>query len=97
MIRRPPSPTLLPYTTLCRSRATRAQALEERAAEFLLDLLARLLDGDLGERGDRGGQQELVGLPRRVAAGDDDAEHLVAGGDGHVGAEIGRASCRERV
>ena len=49
----------------------RAQLLEERAAQVLLDLLARLLDGHLGEAGDRREVQELERLarrPRRAAA-----------------------------
>ena len=37
----------------------RAQLLEERAAQVLLDLLARLLDRHLGEAGDRREVQEL--------------------------------------
>ena len=42
-----------------------AQLLQERATQVLLDLEARLLDGDLGQTRDRGHVQELEG----VAAG----------------------------
>ena len=48
-----------------------AQLLQERAAQVLLDLLARLLDGDLGQAGHRGEVQELERLgvgARRAAA-----------------------------
>ena len=52
---------------------TPAQLLQERPAQVLLDLQARLLDGDLGQAGHRGHVQELqrVGArarPRRAAA-----------------------------
>ena len=46
------------------SAGARAQVLEERAAQVLLDLVARLLDGDLGQRGDRREVQVLRGLAR---------------------------------
>ena len=49
----------------------RAQLLQERAAQVLLDLLARLLDGHLGEAGHRREVEELERLlvgARRAAA-----------------------------
>ena len=71
-----------------------AQLLEERAAQVLLDLLLGLLDGDLGERRDGGEVQELErvlaergGLAEREHV----ADHLVAGGDRHLGRDAGRA------
>ena len=62
----------------------RAQVLEERAAQVLLDLLARLLDRDLGQAGDRGDVQELERLRRRLGvAGQQQhrADELVAARD----------------
>ncbi len=64
----------------------RPEILEERAAEVLLDLLARLLDGDLGERGDRREVQELGRLGRaRRAEQQHGADELVARRDRHLG------------
>ena len=47
-----------------RGPAARAQLLQERAAQVLLDLLLGLLDRHLGERG-HGGQVQELGAPRR--------------------------------
>ena len=44
----------------------RAQVLQERAAQVLLDLLLGLLDGDLGQRGDGREVQELGGVRGRL-------------------------------
>ena len=56
--------------TISRGAEVRARAdvLEERAAQVLLDLLARLLDRDLGQRGDRGDVEELGGVGRAACA-----------------------------
>src|SRR4029079_3790232 len=60
----------------------RPEILEERAAQVLLELLARLLDGDLGERGHRREVQDLwrLGAARR-AEQQHGAHELVAGRD----------------
>jgi hypothetical protein len=67
---------------------SRAQVLEERAADVLLDLLLGLLDGDVGERGDGGEVQELARLGHRGRGADerDDAEQVVAALDRRLGA-----------
>ena len=78
-----------------------AQLLEERAADVLLDLLARLLDRDLGERGDGGEVQELDRLGLRPAGREqhDAADPLVAGGDRDLGhhARRGTGATRPRA
>jgi hypothetical protein len=66
----------------------RAQVLEERAADVLLDLLLGLLDGDVGHRRDRGQVQELARLGAGLldrADQRDDAEQLVARLDRRLG------------
>ena len=67
----------------------RAQLLEERAAQVLLDLVLGLLDGDLGERGDGGEVEELGRLGRdrraRLAEHQHAADRLVARRDRHLG------------
>ena len=68
----------------------RAQVLEERAAQVLLDLLLGLLDRHLGERGDRREVQELARLGtgrRRADQHEDGADDVVAGHDRHLGAD----------
>ena len=69
-----------------------AQLLQERAADVLLDLLARLLDGDLGQRGHGGEVQELdrLGLRPPRLEQHDAADPLVAGRDRHLGDDLGR-------
>ena len=65
----------------------RAQLLEERAAQVLLDLLARLLDGDLGQAGHRREVQELQRLVVRLAEQQHAADRLVTRGDRHLAAD----------
>src|SRR5690606_41669235 len=95
LLRRPPVPTLLPYTTLFRSPAARTDVLAELAEvgvragagldllllELLLEPTAGLVGAALGD---------LLGLP----------QHLCGHREGATGAalddqQIGRASCRE--
>ena len=72
----------------------RAQVLQERAAQVLLDLVPGLLDGDLGERRDRRQVQVLRGLraAARARAGHqrDDPDDVVARRDRRLGHERGR-------
>jgi hypothetical protein len=84
-----------------RKLAAGAQVLEKGAAQVLLDLVAGLLDGDLGQRGDRGEVQVLRRLARRRGAGaraveqQHGADRVVAGGDrdldGHPARGVRRA------
>ena len=69
-----------------------AQLLQERAAQVLLDLQPRLLDGDLGQARDRRDVQELERVGRRLVVAEQQhrAELLVAGGDRHLGHDAGR-------
>ena len=69
-----------------------AQVLQEGAAQVLLDLLLGLLDGDLGQAGDRRQVEELrrVRGRRRVAAQQQHGAHgLVARGDRHLRGDAG--------
>ena len=69
------------YELVGRQRAARAQVLEERAAQVLLDLVARLLDRDLGQRGDGREMQVLGGFAgggRRAVEHEHRADGLVA-------------------
>ena len=76
----------------------RAQLLEERAAQVLLDLLARLLDGDLGQAGHRREVQELERLAVGLAEQQHAPDRLVARGDRDLAADLrrhrGRAAAR---
>src|SRR3712207_9542794 len=104
MIRRPPRSTLFPYTTLFRSRPGDLA----RAEEELLGLVVTLeADGDHGAGGGvrrRRGRVADAGLPQQVLQLADAGlllALLVLGGVvatvlAQV-AQIGRASCRERV
>ena len=77
-----------------------AQLLQERAAQVLLDLHARLLDRHLGQAGDGGDVQELQRVGGRLGRAEHQhgAELLVAGGDRHLGDHArrhrGRAAAR---
>ena len=73
-----------PHELVGRQAGPGAQILEKRAAQVLLDLVARLLDGDLGQRGDGGEVQVLRclrGRGGRALEQQDAADHLVARGD----------------
>src|SRR3712207_9334216 len=97
MIRRPPRSTLFPYTTLFRSQVlglpaghlpVELRVAEQRGAEALLAVL----------RGLALRLQALRAHPAGAAGDVERDDDPVAGLDGgHRGAEIGRASCRERV
>ena len=65
----------------------RAQLLEERAAQVLLDLLARLLDGHLGQARDRREVQELERLAVGLAEQQHAPDRLVARGDRDLAAD----------
>src|SRR5256885_15903817 len=113
MIRRPPRSTLFPYTTLFRSVVVARGGLEARGVGLEGEVLggarhglARHHDGlEVGVRGQLPLHLDVAGmaLGRRHAGPEDDtvaqrvaAGHAVAELDGNA-AEIGRASCRERV
>ena len=68
----------------------RAQLLEERAAQVLLDLLARLLDGHLGEAGHRREVQELEPLLVGLAEQQHAPDRLVTRGDRDLAADARR-------
>src|SRR2546422_10458116 len=97
MIRRPPRSTLFPYTTLFRSRAG-GRAVARRRPGVLRDAPAPERHAEPAP------VQRAHGLPHaeaghvgdRPARPDAGAVGLIGPGD-HVGHQIGRASCRERV
>src|SRR2546426_11933823 len=100
MIRRPPRSTLFPYTTLFRSVQPDREGVDDLRGEAALRLDLVRAERDLGSEvlrelggGDHGREDpschydDVVGDPFIASGGNDDLEH----------AEIGRASCRERV
>src|SRR2546427_12145631 len=101
MIRRPPRSTLFPYTTLFRSAvAFKAQVLRRMGVEVAghVEVAAKADAASLATGGEPalrdGGTANgnvTPGLQSQVLFGRD----LACDGDG--AAEIGRASCRERV
>src|SRR3546814_10996326 len=94
MIRRTPrstrTDTLFPYTTLFRSRADLRLLADARTVEQKLGHAYRCMTEI----------EDDPTVPKRAYAGSDsrtEAEGAIASGLMYVGAEIGRASCRERV
>ena len=69
----------------------RPQLLQERAAQRLLGLVARLGHRDLGQRGDRGDVQVLAGVGGPRAEHQHGSELLAAGDDRHLGHHLRRA------
>src|SRR5207249_10488701 len=86
------TPTLFPYTTLFRSEDNRAELCAVHAAGCIYDRITEFLDDFIV--GGLAWFDELVRQPVRVE--NREAHFAEHGGNGAF-AEIGRASCRERV
>ena len=79
----------------------RAELLEERAAQRLLGLVARLGDGDLGEGRDSRHVKVFAGVGRSARGQHQHGAQLLAAGDdrhlgGHVAGPLGAAAGQAR-